>query len=306
MARTKVGKVLFPDGFTKGQLVGYYEELAPVLVPHLAGRALTLRRFPDGVDGPSFYEKRCPAHAPAWVPVVEVASASAPSGRYQACTVDHPATLVWLANLATVELHPSLSLATAPQRPTVLVFDLDPGAPAGVGQCAQVACLVRDLLASFDVACFTKTSGSKGLQVYVPLHGELTYEVTKPLAHAVAVLLQRQHPELVVSTMAKAHRPGRVLIDWSQNSPTKTTVAVYSLRARATPGVSAPLTWEEVEALCAEPRPPRRRPPADPLQLSPKDVLRRVQTRGDLFAPVASLHQQLPASLLDSLAALRP
>lgn len=295
-ALSNPGKILFPDGFTKGQMVEYYAAIAPVLLPHLRGRALTLRRFPDGVGGPSFYEKRCPRGSPPWVPTVEVSSRSDPAGSYRACSADDARTLAWLANLAAVELHPSLSLAAAPEHPTVLVFDLDPGPPAGVVECAEVACLLREVLGGVGLKAFPKTSGSKGLQVYVPLDPIHSYAVTKPLARSIAVLLEQAHPQLVVSVMTKSLRRGRVLIDWSQNSRTKTTVAAYSLRARATPGVSAPLHWYEVEALAARREAPASAP--DPLLLTPQQVLRRVAHEGDVFAPVATLRQHLAPELV--------
>jgi bifunctional non-homologous end joining protein LigD len=285
---TNLDKVLYPrSGFTKGQLIGYYVAIAPALLAHLRGRPLTLKRYPDGVDGESFFEKHCPAHRPAWVSTVQVWSESN-ERQVDYCLCEDLPTLVWLANLAAVELHPSLSRAKRLERPSAIAFDLDPGAPAGILECCRVALLLRDVLAELSLDAHPKTSGSKGLQVYVPLNAaRVDYEQTKPFAHALAELLERAHPDLVVSRMAKARRRGRVLIDWSQNDEHKTTVAVYSLRATAQPSVSTPLSWEEVQA-CAE----RAEPGL--LAFDPATVLERVRERGDLFAPVESERQRLP------------
>ena len=280
-------KVLYPRaGFTKGELVDYYAAVAPVLLGHLAGRPLTLKRYPDGVEGQHFYEKRCPSHRPEWVQTAAIWS-----GRQKApidyCLVEDLPTLIWLANLADIELHTSLSRAEDIERPTALVFDLDPGAPAGLRACCRVALWIRELFAAFELQTFVKTSGSKGLQVYLPLNTPVSYEQTKPFARAVAELLEKQHPRLVVSRMTKSVRAGRVLIDWSQNDPHKTTVCVYSLRARERPTISTPLTWQEVE------RGSRRRGEPE-LSLEPAALLERVERDGDLFAPLLSLAQTLP------------
>lgn len=285
-------KVLYPEtGTTKGAVVDYYRAVAPVLLPHLRGRAITLRRFPDGVEGESFFEKRCPTHRPDWVRTVEVARSSGPP--YQACAVDDLDTLVWLANLAALELHPSLALAGEPDRPTAMVFDLDPGAPAAVGECAEVACALREVLGQLGLEALAKTSGSKGIQVYVPLNSPIDFETTKLLSHGIALVLQRQRGDLVVTTQAKEARRGKVLIDWGQNDRSKTTVCVYSLRARPVPGVSTPLTWPEVEqAVGAE---------EGALAFGPDDVLRRVASSGDLFAPVLERSQSLPKQVVDLL-----
>jgi bifunctional non-homologous end joining protein LigD len=292
VVRKNVEKVLYPEtGFTKGELIDFYEAVGPVLVPHLAGRALTMRRFPDGVEGISFFEKRIPKHAPDWMATVEVVPHRA--APYRACSVEDVPTLVWLAAMAAGELHPSLALAAEPDRPTVLVFDLDPGPPAGVIECARVAWWLRELLGHLGLEGFAKTSGSKGLQVYVPLHSQVDFTTTSALAHSVARLLEQEHPELVVSTMAKTVREGRVFIDWSQNSRSKTTVSVYSVRARPRPTVSTPLHWEEIESVLSG-----RKPKAPVLEFLPADVLARVDTDGDLFGPVTSLVQQIPAHLV--------
>jgi bifunctional non-homologous end joining protein LigD len=277
---TNLDKVLYPAiGFTKGQVVDYYTRVAPVLLPHLRGRALTLKRYPNGVEGKYFYEKQKPSHAPEWVRSVPIEMGERTID-FVVC--DDLSTLVWLANLADLELHPSLALADDPERPTVMAFDLDPGPPAGLEQCREVALLLRDTLAQLGLECFPKSSGSKGMQLYVPLNSGVTYDDTKPFAHALTQLLERQHGELVVSSMKRGVREGKVLIDWSQNSRHKTTVAVYSLRARERPTVSTPVAWEEVEDGDSR------------LVFEAGEILDRVAERGDLFAPVLELRQGLP------------
>ena len=284
---TNLDKVLYPKaGFTKGQVVDYYAKVAPVLVPHLSGRAVTLRRFPEGVEDfdSAFFEKRCPKHRPKWVKTTPV---EAETGRIDFCVCDSLPTLIWFAQLAAVELHPSLSRSRAPKRPTALVFDLDPGAPADVVDCCRVAVRLREMFGHFEVESFPKTSGSKGLQVYVPLNNEVRYEVTKPFAKAIAQLLEKQTPELVVSKMKKVEREGRVFVDWSQNHERKTTISVYSLRARERPTASTPVTWEEVEGAADS-------GDASTLVFEADAVLDRIERHGDLFAPVLELQQELP------------
>jgi bifunctional non-homologous end joining protein LigD len=279
---TNLDKVLYPvPGFTKGQVIDYYTRVAPYVLPHLRGRPLTLKRYPNGVDEQHFYEKQCPSHRPEWVQ-----SAAIPVSRktIDFCLCEDLSTLVWLANLADLELHPSLSKAAAIEHPTTLAFDLDPGEPAGIIECCEVAVLLRGLLDQLGLECFPKTSGSKGMQVYAPLDGQATYDQTKPLSQALARHLESQHSELVVSTQQKERRKGKVLVDWSQNDEHKTTVCVYSLRARERPTVSTPLTWDEVEGA---------KKPAD-LTFEAGDVLERTAQHGDLFAPVAELRQPLP------------
>jgi bifunctional non-homologous end joining protein LigD len=286
---TNLDKVLYPGaGFTKGEMVDYYAKVAPALVPHLAGRAVTLRRFPEGVGDPgaAFFEKRCPKHRPDWVKTATV-EAGPRAGDIDFCVCDSLPTLVWMAQLAAIELHPSLSLAKAPDRPTVLVFDLDPGPPAGILDCCRVGLRLREMFDRFGIECFPKTSGSKGLQVYVPLNTPVGYEETKPLARAIAQLLERQTPNEVVSKMKRAERKGKVFVDWSQNHRRKTTVAVYSLRARERPTVSTPLSWDEVEGALGRDDPGR-------LVFEATDVLARIGAHGDLFAPVLELKQELP------------
>jgi bifunctional non-homologous end joining protein LigD len=280
-------KVLFPKAaFTKGQMVDYYAAVAPVLVSHLAGRPVTLRRWPDGVEGQHFYEKRCPAHRPEWVQTAAIWSERRQE-RIDYCLIENLPTLIWAANLASIELHPSLSRACDMDVPTALVFDLDPGAPAGLKECCRVALWIRELFDALDLGTLVKTSGAKGLQMYLPLNTPVSYEQTKGFARAVAELLEKQHPKLVTSRMTRSLRPGKVLIDWSQNDPHKTTVCVYSLRAQERPTVSTPLDWEEVE------RGARRRREFQ-LSVGPAELLKRVERRGDVHAPLLTLTQTLP------------
>ncbi len=286
---TNADKVLYPaTGFTKADLVAYYAGVASALLPHLHDRPLTLKRYPNGVNAEYFYEKRSPPHRPDWIQTVPVASERGKKEIPYTLCQDLP-TLVWLANLADIELHPSLSLAADAGRPTMVAFDLDPGAPAGIVESCEVALELRELFGQLGLEACAKTSGSKGLQVYVPLNRpDVTYEHTKPFAHAVAGLLEERHPELIVSRMAKTQRRGKVLIDWSQNDAHKTTVSVYSLRATEQPRVSAPLDWTEVTE-CANRRDP------DLLSFGPDDVLTRIAGRGDLFGKILTLQQNLPA-----------
>ena len=287
LSLSNLDKVFYPaTGFTKGEVIDYYTRVAPVVLPHLRGRALTLKRYPDGVEGPHFYEKECPRHRPEWMRTEAIALRS-DDRKVNFCVVDELAALVWAANLADLELHTSLSLATDPGRPTMLAFDLDPGPPAAILECARVAVALRDTLAQLSLASFPKTSGSKGMQVYVPLDGRSTYEQTKPFARGLAEHLERAHPDIVVSSMKKSLRAGKVLIDWSQNDEHKTTVCVYSLRARERPTVSTPLAWEEVEAALEA-------GDAGSLSFDSADVLARSAERGDLFAPVVDRGQALP------------
>jgi bifunctional non-homologous end joining protein LigD len=283
---SNLAKALYPKaGFTKGDLIDFYSEIAPVLLAHLHGRALTVTRWPDGVEGKSFFQKHAPAHRPEWVRTATIASREKPIDYTLAN--DLP-TLVWLANLAAIELHVPLALAEEIERPTALVFDLDPGPPATAVECCRVALQLHGMFENLGLRSFVKTSGSKGLQVYVPLNRiDVTFEHTKGFAKAVAELLEQEQPDLVVSRMTKARREAKVLIDWSQNDRRKTTVCAYSLRATERPTVSTPLDWEEVRA-ALDARDPAR------LVFEAGDVLRRVAERGDLFAPVLSLVQRLP------------
>ncbi|MDD5198623.1 MAG: non-homologous end-joining DNA ligase [Terrimicrobiaceae bacterium] len=281
---SNLDKVLYPKaGFTKGQVIDYYVRISPVLLPHLKARPITLKRYPDGVEGLFFYEKKCPPHRPKWVKTAKVPKTD--GGEIHYCVMNDLPALVWAANLADLELHTFLHKAPAIQRPTALAFDLDPGAPAGILECCAVGLLVRDAFAALGLQTFPKTSGSKGLQVYVPLNTAVTYERTKPFAHAVAEVLERQSPRLVVSRMQKSLRKGKVLVDWSQNDGKKTTINVYSLRARERPMVSTPVSWAEVEKAV------KRR---EPLSFDCDHVLNRVEKLGDLFEPVLSIKQRLP------------
>jgi bifunctional non-homologous end joining protein LigD len=287
LSLTNLEKILYPaSGFTKGQVVDYYVRIAPVLVPHLAGRALTMKRYPGGVDQEYFFEKNAPMHRPDWVKTAPIWSGSNRRTIHYLLANDLPA-LVWIANLASIELHPSLSLAADIATPTMIVFDLDPGAPANVVQCAQVGLWVREIFDHFGLRSFPKTSGSKGLQIYVPLNTKTSYGETKSLAHAVARLLEQEHPNLVVSDMKKAVRTSKVFVDWSQNDEHKTTISVYSLRAREYPTVSTPVSWDEVEQAL-------KKKDAGLLVFEAKDVLARVEKMGDLFEPVQKLTQKLP------------
>jgi bifunctional non-homologous end joining protein LigD len=277
LSLSNLDKVMYPAvGFTKGQVIDYYTRIAPVLLPHLRDRPLTMKRYPDGVEGEFFYEKRIPSHAPEWIRRERV-------GKIEYIVCDDLPTLVWLANMADLELHPSLSLVDDIDRPAVMAFDLDPGPPAGIPECCEVAFLLRDTLSQIGLESFPKTSGSKGIQVYVPLNVDgVDYDHgTKALSKALARLLETQHPKLIVSQQRKDLRKGKVLIDWSQNDENKTTVCVYSLRARERPAVSTPVRWEELEH-------------PDALVFEASDVLERVEEHGDLYAPVVELQQELP------------
>lgn len=287
---TNLDKVLYPKaGFSKGEVVDYYAKVAPTLVPHLAGRALTLRRFPEGVDDTeaAFFEKRCPKHRPEWVKTTRVL-AGPHSGYIDYCVCEDRATLVWMAQLAAIELHPSLSLGKKHEQPTVLAFDLDPGPPAEVLACSRVALRLREVLDHVGLQSFVKTSGSKGLQLYVPLNTKTDYDETRPFAQALAQLLAKQTPDEVIAKMGKKTlRKGKVLIDWYQNNERKTTIAAYSLRAREHPTVSTPLNWDEVERAV-------EKDDADSLVFEAPNVLKRIDQHGDLFAPVLELKQKLP------------
>jgi len=287
LSLSNLDKVLYPaTGFTKGQVIDYYARIAPALLPHLKGHPVTMKRYPDGVDAEFFYEKNAPKHRPDWVKTAPVWSRH--NRRHiNYLLVDDLPTLTWLANLASLEIHPSLALAEDINCPTMMVFDLDPRAPANIVQCAQVGIWLRDIFEHWGLQCFPKTSGSKGMQVYVPLNTSTTYEVTKPFANALARLLEHEHPQLVVSEMKKEVRTGKVFVDWSQNDEHKTTISVYSLRAREHPTVSTPITWEEVE------RALKKKDPSL-LVFEAPEVIQRFEKFGDLHAPVLELKQKLP------------
>ena len=284
---SNLDKVLYPKaGFTKGQVIDYYIRVAPALLPHLKDRPLTMKRYPDGVEGEFFYEKNCPSHRPKWVQTAQVWSESNDRMMNYCLAQDLP-TLVWAANLADLELHTSLSRKNNIERPTMMVFDLDPGAPADIVQCCQVSLWLRDLLGNMKLKSFPKTSGSKGLQVYVPLNTSVTYDQTKDLSRALAQHLQGEHVDLVTSNMSKAVRKGKVFVDWSQNDEHKTTICVYSLRAREEPTVSTPVGWDEVENCLKKKK-------ADLLKFRSDKVIARVEKRGDVFESVEKLKQKLP------------
>jgi bifunctional non-homologous end joining protein LigD len=284
---SNLNKVLYPAaGFTKGQVIDYYVRIAPVLLPHLRGRPLTLKRYPEGVDGQFFYEKSCPRHRPDWVTTAPIWSGGR-NDYIHFCVVENVATLVWAANLADLELHTSLSMAKKIEQPTMMVFDLDPGEPADIVQCCQVGLWLRGIFEKFGLNCYAKTSGSKGLQIYVPLNTPVSYDQTKPFAHALARLLESEHPELVVSDMKKTLRVGKILVDWSQNDEHKTTINVYSLRAKQQPTVSTPVSWDEVKRCFSKKDP-------DLLVFKSQQVLERVEKIGDLFAAVLTEKQKLP------------
>jgi bifunctional non-homologous end joining protein LigD len=284
---SNLDKVLYPEtGFTKGQVIDYYVRIAPVLLPHLKDRPLTMKRYPNGVSGQFFYEKNCPKHRPDWVQTAKVWS----EGNYRwmyYCMVQDLPTLVWAANLADIELHTSLSRAKDVLEPTMIVFDLDPGPPANIVLCCQVGLWVREIFEHFGMKCFPKTSGSKGLQVYAPLNTRVKYDDTKSFAHEIARILERKHRDLIVSDMKKALRTGKVLVDWSQNDDHKTTVCVYSLRAKERATVSTPVTWDEVEKALKKKDPKL-------LVFEAGQVVERSQKLGDLYEPVLELKQKLP------------
>ncbi len=287
LALTNLDKVLYPgSGFTKAHVIDYYTRVAEWLLPHFTGRPVTLFRFPDGVRSKAFYEKDAPKYTPDWVPTTLVPRVAGGEPIRYICVNDRP-TLIWCANLASLELHPFLHRAPALDRPTSLVFDLDPGEGADLLLCVEVAFLLRDLLENAGLQCFAKVSGSKGLQLYAPLNTAVTYEETRSFAQAAAQMLEREHPASIISEMAKERRKGKIFIDWSQNSDFKTTVGVYSLRAKNDdPYVSAPVTWSELEKL-------KKKKDPEALRFSPEKLLKRVGEQGDLFAPLLSLQQTL-------------
>jgi bifunctional non-homologous end joining protein LigD len=297
-----LGKQLYADGTTKAEVIQYLTGVAPAVLPHLAGRALTMKRYPDGAQGQFFFEKRCPSHAPEWVRTIDqwVTHGSGRWGRSEGpvdreevpfCVVEDLATLVWLGGMAALELHTPMARAAGQlgaDVPTMVVLDLDPGPPATAVECAVVALEIRELLETLGLRSVVKSSGNKGIQVYVPVNRpDTTHDGAKAFAQAVALLLEKQHPKLIVSQQRKDLRPGKVLIDWLQNESFKTTVSVYSLRARERPTVSTPLDWDEVVALADGGDP-------DSVQMSPTQVLARVAERGDLFADASTLEQPLP------------
>jgi bifunctional non-homologous end joining protein LigD len=284
---SNLDKVLYPKtGTTKAEIIDYYARIAPVMVPHLRGRPITLVRYPNGVDDKNFFEKNCPKHKPDWLPTIPMDVSDKTKVNF--CALEEAAALVWTANLAALELHPGLACREDLDSPTVMVFDLDPGEPATAIECAQVAFWLREALERLSLDGFVKTSGKKGLQLYVPLNTPTTFEKTREMSLALAQVLERVHPEMVLTEMAKARRPGKVFIDWSQNARHKTTVGVYSTRAWERPTCSTPITWDELEAAHAGGDP-------EALRFGMTEVLDRVDEHGDLFAPVLEMKQELPS-----------
>jgi len=282
---TNLDKVLYPEvSFTKAEVIDYYVRVAPTMLTHVAGRGVTLRRYPDGVDGKSFFEKRCPSHRPDFVGTLP--GPGDRGGAIEYCHFDSVAAMAWCGNMAAIEVHAPMARGVDLEAPTMCVFDLDPGPPAGMQECCDVAVDLRAVLSGVGLDSFPKTSGSKGLQVYVPLNTPHTHDHCSSFALAVAQVLEKNYPERVLSAMTRELRKGKVFIDWSQNSRHKTTVAAYSLRAKSTPTVSTPVRWDEVEA-GAE---------GEPLSFESAEVLDRIDELGDLFAPTATLEQELPVS----------
>ncbi len=284
LSLSNLDKVLYPSGFTKSQVIDYMARIAPIAIPHLAGRCLTFRRYPNGTDTAGFFEKRCPGHRPEWVQVA--LGPGDRQGGIEYCRIEEIAAMVWAANMAAIEIHAPMARSVDLAVPGALVFDFDPGAPATIVECCQIAVAARDVLESVDLQAWCKTSGSKGLQMYVPLNmSEATHEGAADFALAVGQVLERQLPGRVTTVMAKAERPGKIFVDWSQNAFHKTTIAPYSLRARPDPTVSTPVTWGEVESCSA----------GDiVLRFTSDEVLARVEQHGDLFAEVLTLEQVLP------------
>jgi bifunctional non-homologous end joining protein LigD len=293
IALSNLDKVLYPAaGFTKGKVIDYYARVGPYILPHLKDRPITMKRYPDGVDADFFYEKNAPKFTPTWVKRFAVAR-HRHSGEIQYILINDLPTLVWVANMASIELHPFLHRAPKISEPTEIVFDFDPGEGADMLTCARVAILVRDVLGELNLQSFAKVSGSKGLQMYVPLNTGFNYDIVKPFAKTLAELMEERHPDLILSKMSKDLRKGKVFIDWSQNSESKTTVSVYSLRAKSDrPYVSMPVDWDELKSAI-------RRKNAKSLFFEPDQALKRLEKIGDLFAPVETLKQNLPPEVLN-------
>ncbi len=286
LSLSNLAKDLYPSyGFAKAHVLDYYRRMAPFILPHLKDRALTLKRYPDGVEKGFFFEKRCPSYRPAWVKTAEILQDD--GEQMTVCLVNNLETLIWVENLASIELHVPLARATSPDTPDSMIFDLDPGIGAGIPECARVALMLRDLLSEMGLSSYVKTSGKKGLHVYVPLNRkETTFEDSKTFSKAAAGIVQKHHPDLVTAKMAKRERDAKVFINWSQNDASKTTICVYSLRAREQPIVSFPLEWRELENWGD----------GDPekLQVSHSEALSRVEKKGDLFRELFVKEQKLP------------
>lgn len=282
---SNLAKPLYPTGFTKGEVIDYYATVAPPMLPHVAGRCLTFKRFPNGTEDGGFFEKRCPKHRPDWVPVTT--GPGDRRGGVDYCRIEEPAALVWAANLAALEIHAPMAAADDQAAPRACVFDFDPGPGTDIATCCAVALRVREILHAVELRGWCKTSGSKGLQLYVPLnHAHATHDHCADFARAVGTVLANQTPDAVTTVMARAERPGRIFVDWSQNAFHKTTIAPYSLRARPEPTVSTPVTWDEVVAAAEHDL---------ELRFEAADVLARIDTHGDLFADVLEIVQHLPA-----------
>ena len=284
LSLSNLDKVLYPSGFTKAQVIDYMARIAPVAVPHYRGRALTFRRYPDGTQTPGFFEKRCPGHRPDWVQVA--LGPGDRKGGIEYCCIDSTASMVWAANMAAIEIHAPMALAVDLDTPRMLVFDFDPGAPATIVECCEIALAAREVLDAVGLQAWCKTSGSKGLQMYVPLNSPgATHSGCADFALAMGQVIERQMRGRVTTVMAKVERPGKIFVDWSQNAHHKTTIAPYSLRARHDPTVSTPVSWDEVQAAVEG---------SVELRFLAADVLKRVDDHGDLFAPVLTVVQQLP------------
>ena len=284
LSLSNLDKVLYPSGFTKAQVIDYMARIAPIAVPHYRGRALTFRRYPDGTETPGFFEKRCPSHRPDWVQVA--LGPGDRKGGIEYCCIDSTAAMVWAANMAAIEIHAPMALAVDLDTPRMLVFDFDPGAPATIVECCEIALAAREVLDAVGLQAWCKTSGSKGLQMYVPLNSPgATHSGCADFALAMGQVIERQMRGRVTTVMAKVERPGKIFVDWSQNAHHKTTIAPYSLRARHDPTVSTPITWDEIQAAVEG---------SVELRFLAADVLKRVDDHGDLFAPVLTVVQQLP------------
>lgn len=286
LSLSNLEKELYPScGFTKAKVLEYYGRMTEFILPHLKGRALTLKRYPDGVEKEFFFEKRCPVYHPEWVKTAEVYHKGEPM---TVCLVNNPETLLWVANLASLELHLPLARAGSPETPDAMVFDLDPGEQADILDCSRVALILRELLSRLRLAGYPKTSGQKGLHIFVPLnYREATFEDTKQFSRAVALIMQKNYPELVTARMAKEQRKGKVFINWSQNDASKTMISVYSLRAREKPYVSCPLEWGELEGLAGQGDPEK-------LHVLHAEAVSRIEASGDLFREVLVKEQRLP------------
>jgi len=281
---SNLDKPLYPSGFTKAEVIDYYLRVAPTILPYLQDRAATLKRYPNGSDHPFFFEKNCPVHRPSWA---KTAAIHGRTGTVNHCVIHNAASLAWVANLAALELHVPLAKTRSPGKPTVVVFDLDPGEGVTIFDCFRLAIRMRDTLFHINLQCCPKTSGGKGVHLYIPLSTAATFDQTKHFAQQLALAFERDNPAKVTANMSRSGRRGKIFIDWSQNDQHKTTVCAYSLRAKEQPTVSTPITWEEVEAALASPRKHR-------MLFTAADVLQRIEGLGDLFSPVLTLRQKLP------------